>query len=645
MSMINRPDIPPEELARLRVTYGLRRLSTAVQNAVLSDGVIAERTGIELSHPIHIPGDITIDRSILFKAFASAADAEPLSPIVDSNGAVRQMKVEIDGDAAVLIYETYRVSFPQAVLLASKIDRRKTAATQIASSLTLTRQAAVRFFDIISKDSFTHDDFFAACNILAGAPEAFAHTLHEVAKKGTFGLSDFLPSEIDHWDNLTAKQLSSQALPDFIVRELAEERAARITQDSSSAIEVLSLTFGTFELVPLEALRNINDDELIRALSRLAELRDPYALAAAIDICADRLSSDARFVALGDTILEALVSEPKRLIGDLATFATAFVIGTAYLAQHERLGAKPVFWRRLAAAAHAALVTRVLGSEDEDEHPLFEWAMRLRGKAFYISVLNDAHIEPRWKPDWISPNFLAADIYGRLNQVTQRLDAATPPSWRKRIEEAKSAIVKDVPPVADAFPSLLQGRRQDPPEMPKHDAPIYGIFAEFVDKPSVETFLMFFQLAQAFGLPVALREPVLAAIQSLRAEIAKTNPVLARGALELGAFVAALNRDTELADAVATVVLERLVSDHDPDRLLSAATILIECAAANESRSDALAALARRLENMAFVSKAENLPEAIEILQILQSINDELASLLGRAIATARLGIPRLAAV
>ena len=34
-------DISPEELARLRVNYGLRRLSPAVQNAVLSDGLIA----------------------------------------------------------------------------------------------------------------------------------------------------------------------------------------------------------------------------------------------------------------------------------------------------------------------------------------------------------------------------------------------------------------------------------------------------------------------------------------------------------------------------------------------------------------------------------------------------------------------------
>lgn len=642
--MTKRPDIPPEELARFRVTYGLRRLSTAVQNAVLSDGLIAQRTGIDLSHPIRIPGDITIDRPVLFKAFASAADGEPIPPIIDSSGATRLTEVKIEGDAAVLAYETYRVSFPQAVLLASNIERRKAAAARIVSGLSLARQARAQFFDIIAKTNFTHDDFFAACNILAGAPEAFANALHETAKKGTLGLSDFLPTETDHWDNLTAKQLSSQTLPDFIGHELAEERHVRITQDPKSAIELLSLTFGTFELVPFEALRSISDEEAVNALSRLAELRDPYALTAALDICADRLSSDARFLALGETILEKLLAEPKRLIGDLATFASAFVIGTAYLAQHERLRKKPVFWRRLAAAAHAALVTRVLGSEDDDEHPLFDWAMRLRGKTFYISVLNDAHVEPRWKPDWISPNFLGADIYGRLNQVIQRLDAAAPPAWRKRIEDAKAAIVKDVPPVADAFPSLLQGRRLDPPDMPKADAPIYEIFAEFLAKPNVDTFLMFFQLAQAFGLPVALRESALAAIQALRTEIAKTDPLLARGALELGAFVAALNHDAELADAVATVALERLVSDLDPYRILSASVILVECAAANKNRSEALATLARRLENMAFVSKTDNLLEAIEIFRILQSINEELSPLLGRAIATARLGMPRVAA-
>jgi hypothetical protein len=71
---------------------------------------------------------------------------------------------------------------------------------------------------------------------------------------------------------------------------------------------------------------------------------------------------------------------------------------------------------------------------------------------------------------------------------------------------------------------------------------------------------------------------------------------------------------------------------------------LIEYAAASENRSEALSALARHLENMAFVAPAVALPEAIDILRILQSINEELSPLLARAFASARLGVPYISA-
>jgi len=201
-----------------------------------------------------------------------------------------------------------------------------------------------------------------------------------------------------------------------------------------------------------------------------------------------------------------------------------------------------------------------------------------------------------------------------------------------------------VPPYAHAFPSCLQGHRAKPPEMPSADDPVGEVFVELAAKPTVDNFLMFHQFANAFGFPPTARQSVLSAIQTLRAEIATTNPILVQGALQLGAYIAAGNRDLELADAVATVTLERLVSTLDTERLMFTAATLLECAAASENRVEALATLARRLENMAFLAPAATLLDGIDILRILQTINEELAPLLARAIATARLGAPRIVA-
>jgi len=118
----------------------------------------------------------------------------------------------------------------------------------------------------------------------------------------------------------------------------------------------------------------------------------------------------------------------------------------------------------------------------------------------------------------------------------------------------------------------------------------------------------------------------------------------AQAALDLAAFIAARNHDTELADTVAIVSIERLIATQDVDRLLPTTSVIVECAAAVADRKEALATLARRLENLAFVVPAESLPEALDIFRILQTINEDLSPLLGRAIATARVGIPAISA-
>src|SRR5205807_1868832 len=122
MAKIDLNDIKPEELARLRTTFALRRLSTDVQNAVLSDGTIAAR---------------------------------------------------------------------------------------VLKNHTLTIQARTLFESLIEKTDYSHDDFFAACNILAAAPEPFADALRETARKGELAMFDFLPKDSAHWENITARHAGS----------------------------------------------------------------------------------------------------------------------------------------------------------------------------------------------------------------------------------------------------------------------------------------------------------------------------------------------------------------------------------------------------------------------------------------------------
>jgi len=191
---------------------------------------------------------------------------------------------------------------------------------------------------------------------------------------------------------------------------------------------------------------------------------------------------------------------------------------------------------------------------------------------------------------------------------------------------------------------MLQGGLVTPVEMPPVDTPVGEMYERLRREPTVENFLAFMQVVYVFGFHPDARESALKVVQSLRTEIAVTPPEYTQAALDLAAFIAARNRDVELADTVSTVSIERLLATRDVDSLLPTASVIVECAAAVADRKEALATLAGRLENLAFVAPAECLPEALDIFRILQSINEDLSPLLGRAIAAARIGIPTISA-
>jgi len=218
-----------------------------------------------------------------------------------------------------------------------------------------------------------------------------------------------------------------------------------------------------------------------------------------------------------------------------------------------------------------------------------------------------------------------------------------PEAWSKKLEDAQSSILKDAPPLAQTFPSILQGWMPSA-EKPPGDTDVGQMYEDFAREPTVEKFLYFIPIVFAFGFARDAHNAVLKVIQLLRANLATTPPELAQAVLDLAAFIAAQNRDPELADTISAVAVERLVLTQNADRLLPTVAVIMQCAAARTNRSEALSMLARRFENLAFVAPAALLSEALDTFRILQSINEELGVLLGRAIATARLGLPRIAA-
>lgn len=121
----------------------------------------------------------------------------------------------------------------------------------------------------------------------------------------------------------------------------------------------------------------------------------------------------------------------------------------------------PPFWRRLATFAQASLIERCVISYPVDIELLNQWVHSGRGHQFYLQTLCDLRLEPKWVPDFISPNQLKAEFVARITNAAQlNEDKISLPLMQELIfgEDARSVIRINAMHFPECvFPGPLEG--------------------------------------------------------------------------------------------------------------------------------------------------------------------------------------------
>jgi hypothetical protein len=265
-----------------------------------------------------------------------------------------------------------------------------------------------------------------------------------------------------------------------------------------------------------------------------------------------------------------------------------------------------------------------------------------------LFVVSDFAVEPQWRPEWIIPKILVADVFGRALAAWHSIPQdAAPPSWRERIEKAYAWILQErIGPFA-RYPAVLEGtRRPSRPTFAEFKAGNFeaalDAFRDLANYPTVDRLLAISPFIEAFGFPDEATDDVVKVLGSIRAAApnADNNGVVA--ALSVVAHIAILANNKVLADNVCEVCLERARTMETSGPIFEIVARLVECAAVIQDRDEARRTLAGRLEILAFIMPApEAMDGLVSAIEMLKRVQPELAPLFGRALAAARLGIPR----
>ena len=116
-----------------------------------------------------------------------------------------------------------------------------------------------------------------------------------------------------------------------------------------------------------------------------------------------------------------------------ALSSSLFILVDGELSRRGTLNGKPPFWRRLAAMAQSSLFEGELIRADLDVEKFMEWATLGRGSDFFVQALADLRIEPRWLPDFVSPDRLKDATISRMVGAGEKLT-----------EDANSLTLRDL---------------------------------------------------------------------------------------------------------------------------------------------------------------------------------------------------------
>jgi hypothetical protein len=643
---------PEPDLARLRPLFVLEKLSQRLRSDVLADGSIISTCGFTAKRPVQLTDGIVVIRDELFAAFRDAHNVPAACRLHDPKGAHVDATIAINEDGAGTVEIAGRkIRFPWVTLLSSDVDKRTAQLDRLLHRYPLSDGDAASLCALVARPDYSEDDFLAVATMLESSPESFTERLADKLRRqegeNRIAPVDVLPND-DHyyWNHLLPPVDGSAMLADYIGKELHAGWRVGLEADSVRALHALATTFAAPELVPRSLLRGLNADAAVAAIEALSKVEDPFSLVGALEICVDRAAENHRFVTLGERLLDNLFGDMQRLVGACALFGAIFVIATAHFATHETLQLRPVFWRRVAAAAHASLVVRVCGGSGIDPNGMISWAMRLFGDAYYLSVVSDFAVEPQWRPEWILPKILVADVFGRVVAAWHRLpQEAAPSSWKERVEKVYAWIAEEkIGPFAQ-FPSVLQGtRRAHRPTLAEFQSVHQGAeaFLALASDPTVNTLLSISGFIEAFGFPNEATNDVEKVLASIRSASLDQDDRMTVLALSLIAHIAVLAENAVLADSTSEVCLERARRTESHGAIFEIVCRLIECTAVIKDRAEAARTLAHRLEILAFIVPASEAAEGLaSTIEMLRRIQPQLGPLLGRAYAAARLGSPR----
>lgn len=429
-------------------------LPAAAGKSLLLDDAFCSKLGIKPRFFYPLDDKLSVETGSLHAALRAAVAGSKTGRVLLRSG--KQIRVKLGtqaGGKATLLYKKEGFTFSNADLLSAECWIRLEALKRVFASQPLAAPEEQRWRTIAETRPFSDREYDDLMTALGATPEAFRL---ELLKPQELSADRLMPDSSDYYGRLLAKLEKSADLESFIGNELAFARLSLLERSPTRALRRIAYSALWQPLVPFDLFQEIDT----ATLSPLLTAEDPFSLLFGFEICRAQLDKDAAFADLGGAFLEKLFADPSVCKSRCEIFAACALITTVGLRRAARASGAPLFWARLAALTHAGVSADAL-SGIPDSGSFLRWASRNFAPTYIWYGVVDRREAPRWRPEWISPEYIFAELVGRSrNALNMLVEEERPARWVSAIESAITRLADAGMVIASVFPGPFDDFRE-----------------------------------------------------------------------------------------------------------------------------------------------------------------------------------------
>lgn len=397
-------------------------MPASVRGEFITDEKFCAKFGLTPKFWFMLDADHAVETGSLHNALRAAISGRKTANLHLRGSRRIRAKLSQKADNARIIIGKKGFGFSNSDLLSVDRKVRVKALERVIAKQALMPFEEDKWRSLLKKRPLKDREFVDLMTDFAATPEAFTT---EFERPRNFGADDLMPDSPEYYLRLIGALAEQLEFDAFIEGPLGVARKELITRHPRVALRRIAFTALWQPLIPFDLLKLLKSKDV----AALLNADDPFSLLCGFELCRSFLSSDAKYADLGSKFLEKLLADKKASVARCNLFAALAMISMVKVRNKVKTSSVPLFWVRLAALAHAGVLTNAL-SALTDTSGFLKWASENFYPHYLWTCAIDLQAAPRWNPEWLDPDFLYAELVGRVQgSIALLAEDARPKRW------------------------------------------------------------------------------------------------------------------------------------------------------------------------------------------------------------------------